>query len=311
MKKKAISPNSHPYQGFEKSPQGSLLDQTIDLNGDMGVAYERSHGFYKDFHSHDRLIVVAPRGTCTMSIELRRPTKIYNINSSHVLLVPKGLIHNDDGVSQIYDTFALLPEENFIITVLQREKKSQEKIQDFITSTSFLKKTEWLDRLLQEYFYERIVSRKMSLPVLKPFEELLIMELYKIWSGFNSKNSEPVDADLPLQSEKIELDPVIQRALRYIEGNLFNIANISELATGIGASPATLRRHFSKALKKGPQDYIRERRLEEAAKLLGQVDLSVSEVASLVGYENFGAFSEAFKKQFGKPPSEYRKNKSL
>lgn len=304
MKKKSTK---HPFRGFDKSPQGSLLDQTIDLDGDMGIAYERSQGFFKDFHDHDRLIAIAPRGSCVMNVNFQSSSKAHRIESSQILLIPKGIIHNDEGLSQIYDTFALLPVDSLILSALKREGASSEKIHSFTKEIFLLKKSDWLDRLLHEYFFERVVSRKMSPQSLRFFEELLIIELFRVWAGDSSKNIEPTE-DLIVEFTEGHLDPITQKALRYIEGNLFSVMSITDLARRVGASPATLRRRFSESLARGPQDYIRERRLEEAAKLLQNPDSSISEIASLVGYENFGAFSEAFKKQFGQSPSEYRKN---
>ena len=43
------------WKGFEIAPEGCLLDQVIDLSTEMGIAYERSCGFYKDYHVHERL----------------------------------------------------------------------------------------------------------------------------------------------------------------------------------------------------------------------------------------------------------------
>jgi len=73
------------------------------------------------------------------------------------------------------------------------------------------------------------------------------------------------------------------------------------------ASESTLQRKFRETVGSSPMDYVRIRRLEEAAHLLKKSDHSVSDVASIVGYTNFGAFSEAFKAQFEKSPSDYRK----
>lgn len=302
---------TYSFKGFERPPQGSLLDQTVDLDTDMGVAYERSHGFFKDFHDHDRLIIIAPRGACIMNVNFQSSLKTQRIDSSHVLLVPKGVVHNDEGLSQIYDTFALLPSENLLNSVLNRDSRDQEKAQAFQASVSILKKSDWLGRLLHEYFFERVLSKKMGSQSLRHFEDLIILELYSVWSGGKAKGSESAEVqnELALDMNDCSLDPVTQKALRYIEGNLFSVMSIEDLASRIGASSATLRRRFNESLKRGPQDYIRERRLEEAARLLNNPDSSISEVATLVGYENFGSFSEAFKKQFGQSPSEYRKGK--
>ncbi|PYN71282.1 MAG: hypothetical protein DMD90_00135, partial [Candidatus Rokuibacteriota bacterium] len=34
----------------------------------MGIAYERSVGFYKDAHTHDRPMLVMPRGSCVVKV---------------------------------------------------------------------------------------------------------------------------------------------------------------------------------------------------------------------------------------------------
>lgn len=56
--------------------------------------------------------------------------------------------------------------------------------------------------------------------------------------------------------------------------------------------------------------YIKDRRLEEALLLLKSKKYAVGEVAVLVGYENFGAFSDAFKVKFGKVPSQIVKGRA-
>jgi len=46
-------------------------------------------------------------------------------------------------------------------------------------------------------------------------------------------------------------------------------------------------------------------RLEHAARLLGEGDVQVQEVAHAVGYEDAGYFSKLFRQAYGVPPSEY------
>src|SRR5689334_393126 len=92
------------WRGFELAPQGCLLDQVIDMTSEMGIAYERSCDFYKDFHTHERLMLVLPRASCKMEVRSRDPKMSFRIDSSSVLIVPKDLEHDDEGVSSIYDT---------------------------------------------------------------------------------------------------------------------------------------------------------------------------------------------------------------
>ena len=49
------------------------------------------------------------------------------------------------------------------------------------------------------------------------------------------------------------------------------------------------------------------RRMEHARELLSVPGAQVKDVAGLVGYSNISHFSDAFRKRFGRTPSEYRR----
>ena len=53
--------------------------------------------------------------------------------------------------------------------------------------------------------------------------------------------------------------------------------------------------------------YIRSRKMEMAAEKLAQEELSVMEIAGMVGYENCSKFAAAFRGEFGVSPSSYRR----
>src|ERR1035437_3406576 len=100
MKRKTSFPQ---WKGFEKSPEGCLLEQTIDLDGEMGFAYERCCEYYKDFHTHDRLMFIFPRGSSSMEVRTKAPAATYKVDAFSVLLVPQDLVHDDEGTAAIYD----------------------------------------------------------------------------------------------------------------------------------------------------------------------------------------------------------------
>ena len=53
--------------------------------------------------------------------------------------------------------------------------------------------------------------------------------------------------------------------------------------------------------------HIKQHRMERAAELLRETDMSVAEIAAAVGYESQGKFTAAFKNQFAALPTAYRK----
>ena len=63
---------------------------------------------------------------------------------------------------------------------------------------------------------------------------------------------------------------------------------------------------LSKYTGKTISDYVIEKRMEEAKKLLSDPYVKVYEVAEKVGYKSKAHFSEIFKKSTGMTPKEFR-----
>ena len=55
--------------------------------------------------------------------------------------------------------------------------------------------------------------------------------------------------------------------------------------------------------------FLRNIRMEQAARLLRERHTNVSQVAYSVGFSSLGTFTKAFKQHFGQPPSEYAAQK--
>src|SRR5205823_4701843 len=65
---------------------------------------------------------------------------------------------------------------------------------------------------------------------------------------------------------------------------------------------------FAAAYGEPPRAYLTRRRVERAKNLLRAVNLSVTEVCLMVGFESLGSFSMLFKRLVGQSPSEYQTN---
>jgi AraC-like DNA-binding protein len=73
-------------------------------------------------------------------------------------------------------------------------------------------------------------------------------------------------------------------------------------------SPKTLSNVFSKSGFKSPLQYIHERKMLEARRLLHHSDDSVKQIALEIGFDDIQAFSRFFKKNEGISPSKYKEN---
>jgi len=227
-----------------------------------------------------------------MEVRTQKPNQKFTIDSTNFLVVPAAVIHDDEGISAIYDTMALLPEDKFVDEVAKSQ--NQVSISRNLKKKCFkLKRTVWLEQLVQQYFFERILSRRHRTDDVVFLERKILAEIFSIASG-NRKSS---------MENSISEEDTAKKAITYIESNLFSNLETESIARQVGVGVATLFRQFKKDIGVSPYAYIKRRRLEEAMRLLKLGKYSVSEVALLVGYENFGAFTDAFKAKYKKVPS--------
>jgi AraC-like DNA-binding protein len=82
--------------------------------------------------------------------------------------------------------------------------------------------------------------------------------------------------------------------------------DVLTLAAAARLSPAHFSREFRGAFGETPHRYLLTRRLERAAELLRNTDLSVTEICLAVGLRSLGSFTTSFGKAFGLSPAAYR-----
>ena len=166
----------------------------------------------------------------------------------------------------------------------------------YVTEVQVLSRTNWVNELCHRYLFERAVCKKRDNVTTAFLEMEMVKELYFLC---HERYAERERASVV--EEKTTL---AERAIAFVEGHLFDADVVQRLTRSCGASPSSLLRTFKRELGQGPLTYVRARRLDEALLLLKSKRYAVGEVATMVGYKNFAAFSQAFRSRFGIPPSE-------
>lgn len=82
--------------------------------------------------------------------------------------------------------------------------------------------------------------------------------------------------------------------------------SVDVLCEEAGLSRTHLHRKMKELTGLSAGEFIRNIRLEQAARLLKERKVNVSQVAYSLGFNNAAYFSKAFKQHFGVPPSEYK-----
>jgi AraC-like DNA-binding protein len=105
-------------------------------------------------------------------------------------------------------------------------------------------------------------------------------------------------------------DPVVGPALKYLHSAPREEWTVTRLARLCAVSRTVLAERFTHLLEQPPMQYLTRWRLQIAAQLLKTADKPVKAIAAQAGYESEFAFSRAFKRLFGSPPADWRKQQS-
>ncbi|HZF64392.1 MAG TPA: AraC family transcriptional regulator [Chitinophagaceae bacterium] len=129
-----------------------------------------------------------------------------------------------------------------------------------------------------------------------------IIEIFFIWLVDESRNS-PI-------TENISRTDI--EAVERIEGMLTSEKlvlppSMKELARSVAMSESKLKRIFKIVYGAPVFEYFQKHRMQKARQMLLSGAFSVKDVGYTLGYSNLSNFSVAFKKEFGKLPSEVLK----
>jgi AraC-like DNA-binding protein/cupin superfamily acireductone dioxygenase involved in methionine salvage len=95
----------------------------------------------------------------------------------------------------------------------------------------------------------------------------------------------------------------LNTVLHHIQGNYTEPISIQELAELIHLSEYRFCHLFKESIGQSPLNYTNEVRLKKAHNLLEQKEMTISEVAIAVGFQDYNNFGRLFRKYFGYAPS--------
>lgn len=107
-----------------------------------------------------------------------------------------------------------------------------------------------------------------------------------------------------MDSESVaSTNPLLQRAVKYIEEHLIDLSSIDELCEALFITKSHLHHIFSNQMQITPKKYILSKRLSLAKEILNTGKKPTS-VYSQCGFNNYSTFYREYKRYFGYPPSD-------
>ena len=153
---------------------------------------------------------------------------------------------------------------------------------------------EYTEAIFRFFFHQ-------SPPMQLPYQKIKVVEL--LLYLYNTENL----SDQHVTECRAEQIEIIRQIHQQLLGNLEKRVTIEELSKRYLMNPTTMKALFKSVYGSSIAAHMKEHRMREAAKLLLESEMNVSEIAGAVGYDSQSKFSEAFMSYFQMLPKEYRK----
>lgn len=159
----------------------------------------------------------------------------------------------------------------------------------------------WIARFTQQAVAESHARRPGGEAMLARMSEMMFVDAVRRYAD-----------GLPAQSAGWLVglrDRFIGRALALMHGQPARDWTIDELGRRVGLSRSALHERFVQLIGVPPIQYLAQWRMQAAARLLLETRATVAAIALDVGYDSEAAFARAFKRQVGKPPAAWRRDR--
>ena len=149
----------------------------------------------------------------------------------------------------------------------------------------------------------RNILREMELKntgyeeVCQAYMEILVIRLMR-----------SITLAVPTEPQPLSANRRCAAVRRYIDLHFKEPLTLEHLAEEEHMNKYYLSHAFKREYGISPINYMIARRIEESTYLLAETDLSMSQIAQLMGFSSLSYFSQAFRRSLGISPKEYRQN---
>lgn len=238
---------------------------------------------YGPYRRMDYLLNYVKEGSAVFYDQTRR----YRVHEGQFyVLFPASGIHYQTDADQPWSILWLVADGTLLDAFLQTIGLTP---QNPVMTLRFPKRVETvLDRIFEKTQYDNLTDSMACLS--------LMYELF---------------AYLAAERELAPVDSVVAEAVGYLSRNLNRPISSAELARSAHLSENYFIKLFKKQTKLTPQQMLDTLRMQKATHLLQYSQMSITEVAATVGFDDPLYFSRRFKKKTGLSPSRFREEKAV
>ena len=158
------------------------------------------------------------------------------------------------------------------------------------------------------HIVQKVYPRIIALPMIKGFEAFVqFLTILNELSQY-ADEARPLSSSAFAGIEQVSESRRIRKVQHYINTYYRDIITLSQMADTVGMTPTSFSRFFRLRTGKTLSDYIIDVRIGNAARLLVDTSMSVSEICFESGFNNLSNFNRIFRKRKDCSPREFREN---
>lgn len=219
--------------------------------------------------------------------QFRINDRLYPVKKDQMVIVNPNVIHTEIS-SKTH------PLEYIVLAIdgLELELSSQKELQNYVLDFSS-------DQDTVSCIHNMMKETQAGLPgyemICQAYTEILLLRLMR-------NVSFTVTTATPLVSRQCDM------IKRYIDANYKESLSLDDLSRVVHINKFYLAHAFKNEYGISPINYMISRRIEESRYLLRETDMSLSQIARVLGFSSASYFSQSFRRSEGVSPIEYRKN---
>jgi transcriptional regulator GlxA family with amidase domain len=131
-------------------------------------------------------------------------------------------------------------------------------------------------------------------------------ELATLTAKYLIVDTRPSQSVYAIPDHLAHADPLVEQFERWARDRLAEGFSLEDAARATATSKRTLARRMRQVLGKSPLSYFQDLRVERAAHMLETSDVSVDEIASMVGYADGATLRTLLRRRLGRGVRELR-----
>ena len=215
--------------------------------------------------------------------------QLYPVNTNHLVIINPNVIHTEVSLNAQPLEYIVLGVDGIELSI-SGTSNGQFCILDHFESLD-------IASCLRNILREMEMKQPGYEDVCQAFMEILIIRLMR-----------STGLSLPSETSAVSTNRQCAAVRRYIDLHFKEALTLEQLAEEGHMNKFYLSHAFKREYGVSPINYMISRRIEESKCLLAETDLSLSQIAQLLGFSSLSYFSQVFHRTQSISPKEYRQS---